>query len=289
MGTDASVATDLPGTELFCPECGYDLRGSTGERCPECGLAIDRAAAGAASRISWVHRGRIGWWRAFWRTVWAATVRPKVLAAEAARPVSLDDALAFRRAVVWVAWTPVAVPLAGWYAYVFSFDYAPSPHFDWLAAVFEIVAVGVALAAVWLWLFLASGVASYLFHPRYLSVERQNRAVALSYYACAPFAWTPVVILTVLIAIGIVVGAEIDEPIVAAPFVLVAAGAIGAQGLALDQAPMVMLARSTQCGLGRKVLLCVGLPLAWGVLLGVVVGGLVGSWLLVASVVLTLR
>jgi len=38
-----------------------------------------------------------------------------------------------------------------------------------------------------------TGAASYLFHPRHLPVAEQNRAVALSYYACGPLAmvtWT---------------------------------------------------------------------------------------------------
>ena len=38
-----------------------------------------------------------------------------------------------------------------------------------------------------------TGLPSYLFHPRHLSVEAQNRAIAMSYYTCAPLAfvsWT---------------------------------------------------------------------------------------------------
>src|SRR5262249_19194157 len=36
------------------------------------------------------------------------------------------------------------------------------------------------------------------FHPRGIDTERQDRAVALSYYACAPlaFAFTPAIVLT---------------------------------------------------------------------------------------------
>src|SRR6185312_6595827 len=33
------------------------------------------------------------------------------------------------------------------------------------------------------------GAASYFFHPREMSAARQNRAIAISYYAGAPFAW----------------------------------------------------------------------------------------------------
>ncbi|HNQ24134.1 MAG TPA: hypothetical protein PKK06_13690 [Phycisphaerae bacterium] len=37
---------DLPPTDspdLFCPRCGYDLRGIPARRCPECGFGYDRA------------------------------------------------------------------------------------------------------------------------------------------------------------------------------------------------------------------------------------------------------
>jgi hypothetical protein len=41
-------------------------------------------------------------------------------------------------------------------------------------------------AGLWLSLFFATGLHTYWLHPRHLSVERQNRAVALGYYACGP-------------------------------------------------------------------------------------------------------
>src|SRR5205823_2812668 len=44
------------------------------------------------------------------------------------------------------------------------------------------------LIGLLLFFILLTGVGSYFFHPRRLAVLRQNRAVALSYYACAPLA-----------------------------------------------------------------------------------------------------
>lgn len=81
--------------ELFCPACGYSLRGLTRGRCPECGLDLGPVRA-AGSQMPWVHRRQIGWLRAFWRTVWFVTFRHKRIAAEIARPVSYRDAQLFR-------------------------------------------------------------------------------------------------------------------------------------------------------------------------------------------------
>src|SRR5438105_2936585 len=35
---------DEPPVEVFCPECGYDLRGIPEGACPECGFRYDRKA-----------------------------------------------------------------------------------------------------------------------------------------------------------------------------------------------------------------------------------------------------
>ena len=72
--TDATVDTAADAGRA-CPACGYDLRGSTSDRCPECGV---RPAA--ASAVPWAHRRRLGVLTALARTVWLATVRPGRLA-----------------------------------------------------------------------------------------------------------------------------------------------------------------------------------------------------------------
>lgn len=37
-------SADDPAVAIYCPECGYDLRGQVIDRCPECGFMYDRPA-----------------------------------------------------------------------------------------------------------------------------------------------------------------------------------------------------------------------------------------------------
>lgn len=82
----------------LCPACGYDLRGSTGGRCSECGLDID-AAELSRSGIPWAYRRELGRVRAFLKTVWEITFDANRLRHEAAKPQSAHDAAVFR---LWV-------------------------------------------------------------------------------------------------------------------------------------------------------------------------------------------
>src|ERR1700733_5071856 len=108
------MSTDLEKSEEFhCPGCGYNLFAIESEKCPECGLSIDRTAAGA-SQLAWTHRRSIGRIRAFFKTVELAALRPKKLAEELNRPVSYADANLFRHFCVLLAWIPfTATAVAG--------------------------------------------------------------------------------------------------------------------------------------------------------------------------------
>src|SRR5687768_10793324 len=68
---DASLV-HAPAGDLLCPACGYDLRGTTGGRCSECGLEIDPAAL-ARSGVPWAYRKEMGRVRAFLKTAWLVT------------------------------------------------------------------------------------------------------------------------------------------------------------------------------------------------------------------------
>lgn len=183
--------------ELYCPECGYDLRAMTEERCPECGLAVDRETI-AKSQIPWTHRAQIGRVSAFIRTVWFVFSKPQVLARQSAKSVSYEDAQKFRWMVVLAGFIPLAAAalIARWLTPTSAFVILPA--IGWpvtpVSAWFDVLTCFMAGIAFWaipsiaIFLFLAAitGIPSFFFHPRDLPVVRQNRAIALSYYCCAP-------------------------------------------------------------------------------------------------------
>ena len=53
---------------------------------------------------------------------------------------------------------------------------------------------------LFLFLTFATGLPSYFCHPRALPIERQNRAIALSYFASAPLALMPFIVASMLVA-----------------------------------------------------------------------------------------
>jgi hypothetical protein len=184
---------DATEADLFCPQCLYNLRGIASERCPECGTVIEHSLD---SRIPWVHRRTIGRWRAYWRTVFLAMFRPQRLAVEICRPVSYRDAVRFRWVTIVIAFPPWGA-LATWAGLgaedqirrslgPWGFAAVPGLVPDLLLPFYAGVMVpGVAPLAVLLFFIALSGVATYFFHPKSISITQQNRAVALSNYACA--------------------------------------------------------------------------------------------------------
>jgi hypothetical protein len=96
------LTDDAEHNALYCPECGYDVRFTSAERCPECGVSFTRSEL-AKSRIPWVHRARIGRFKAFVQTLLFGIGVPSRLAAEVTHPVSWRDANRFRWCVVLTA------------------------------------------------------------------------------------------------------------------------------------------------------------------------------------------
>jgi hypothetical protein len=95
LNSSQPIAAPAADESLLCPQCGYDLRGITSDRCSECGLEIDRSDMNI-SAIPWAHRRQIGRLRAFVRTVWLITIDSKRIRHELARPQDAKDARRFR-------------------------------------------------------------------------------------------------------------------------------------------------------------------------------------------------
>ena len=182
--------------DLFCQSCGYNLRGLTGNRCPECGGSLDGVRS-LVPQIPWMYRKELGWWRAYWRTIRFVMFRQAQFCDEMARPVSFRDSQIFRWMTVAMCCLPVF--LAGIGFFIFG---ARSPTGNDLFNVFWVGSFGgVWHACVPLFFAAATGVPSYFFHPRGISIEQQNRAIALSYYACGPLVFLTVPVLTCAAAI----------------------------------------------------------------------------------------
>jgi len=194
VGAESAAVVELPPLPegIYCLDCGYDLRGSTSARCPECGFALELLRTGE-SQIPWAHRREMGRFRAYWKTVWLVMRWPKRFCSEIARPVSYRDSQRFRWLTVLHAFPPVLVAAIIWGLY------------DWLRGPGGGEPMWWVLGGLVVWSLLAlaglPGLASYFFQPRWLSVEQQNRALALSYYAWAPLAITPVALAPYIAAV----------------------------------------------------------------------------------------
>ncbi len=182
-GESAMGATFLD--DALCVDCGYSLRGLTSARCPECGADLERLRS-PESRIPWVQRRARGRFLAYWQTVFFFMFRSRWFRAEMVRAVSFRDAQRFRWTIVLQAWGAMlaallaaSVTAPGLLDHPISF-YGPA------AGVTFLIGVLVFLAGL-------TGLPSYFFHPRGFPVDLQNRAVALSYYTCAPLAIFPLI------------------------------------------------------------------------------------------------
>jgi hypothetical protein len=89
-----SASEPIERFETLCPQCGYDLRALQSDRCPECGLVVDRQAL-QNSAIAWAHRAELGRFRAFFKTHWQILRDAREIRFDAARPQSMSDARRF--------------------------------------------------------------------------------------------------------------------------------------------------------------------------------------------------
>ncbi len=311
---------------LFCPACGYDLRGIDSDRCPECGMAVERGTR-RVSRIPWVHRQQLGSWLAYRRTVSMVMLHPARFAAEVAAPVSFDDARRFARRTALVAWTSLAAGTLWLWLATMRLPVVPAPtdpagtRWRWSSTIFiprgdqgtplfvlaiprlevgkmlslgfalEVIVVLTAIVSLLLWMTFLCRCASYFFHPSGIATARQNRATALSYYACAPLAFTPMVLPFSWYAYWSAGIAQIWGPVwPAGNQVAVLAGYLlpGMLLLWYLVCALVLLRKTTGCGVGRMVAMALGLPGMW-IVLTAVAASLPAAALLLALIVLSVQ
>jgi hypothetical protein len=281
--------------DRFCIGCGYNLRGLSSERCPECGLRIDTAQG---SEIAWEARKEIGGLRAFWRTMMRGTFHVKRLAHAVAHPVDSGSAMGFRVIVSLLAALPVSVLfwiivhaekgtgfVSAWEPGVSSGPLMPAPFPSW----WEIPILWSAGATMWavlplgafITVFLGTGVLGYWLRAEGISHERRKRAVAASAYVSGPLA----MLIVPTVGIGMAWGMwdltdHFSQTICTGSLVFgcVSCGLI----LAIYEwnAIRMMTALSRDAGV-RKACAIVGLPLCWALAAGV---GLVGFPMLVGLV-----
>jgi hypothetical protein len=276
---------------LFCPHCQYNLRGTTCVRCPECGKPVDRSIL-TTSTIPWANRRTIGRFRAFWRTTSMGTFRLRELARNANAPLRLDDALAYRRTVMahllvllaaglGLSWASSdrSAAFGPWRFYMLSVSGAPSspPTSGPLPSLLAYYipppwSLLVVFAAAWLWLLMATGLHTLFYTPRRLSPDAQRRAVALSWYACAPqlLAWLalPCAIIATLVLVGLApAGGPASSRILLVLLLVLLLALVWALWLALVfcawWVPVRLLRPATQCRPRRTWSLALALPLLW--------------------------
>ena len=213
-GADDAGMVDVGDDMLLCPACGYDLRGSPGDRCSECGLVLDRATLDH-SNVPWAYRRTIGRVKAFLKTVWLVTLDAGALRHEDARRQSPRDAASFSCsvtvAVVGCALAVVGLISAenGFRAMALSDDDAPSVmgrtavagaeldmRLPWSAGLMLPGAPYAYAALCAVVLVAASG---SVFRTREMDGRRANAARAMGRYAVAPLVWLVPAVATFLV------------------------------------------------------------------------------------------
>lgn len=255
--------------DVFCEGCGYSLAGLTGNRCPECGNIFNPNELPFA-RVPWLHRKRLGRWRAYWKTVAMASFSPGKFARELCRPVriSVKDAQSFRRTTLWLATISIVVAVSA----------APLIAALWLAVprwwlmwrwwqvhalpTISLLLLNIAAAIAALQLFLRLMTDMPLFIWKGLPSLPPSQLAPVHHYACAPLAF---------VAIGAVIGAAlvfrliVAFPLAAneAPFVLGSCAVAVVFAIWLWVVALGMMKSSSGASSRRLVAMAIYLPIHW--------------------------
>jgi len=270
MSTRAPVEPDQfdPGGEipdaydLFCEKCGYSLAGLTGERCPECGERFDAKDLPFA-RVPWLHRRRLGMWKAYWRTVVMVAFGPRRFAAELCRPVrvSAADARRFRSTTIWLATISVGLAMIGGAGTAIGLQigrgFVIGPWFNpVIALVFGLLGL---IAAVILFHALLSLMTDMpLFIWKTLPSMKPTELAPVHHYASAPLAFIPVA--APIVGLGAYLAA-LGFPITTLFLLAVAAAAVLSAWLWI--VALALIRSASRAGPRRVLALALYLPFHW--------------------------
>jgi hypothetical protein len=243
--------------DVFCEGCGYSLVGIVADRCPECGRTYDPAGLPFA-RIPWLHRRRMGGWRAYWATVRMVLLHPVRFALELCRPVRISavDARLFRRVTLRVALLSMLFTMLA----IAGMQVGPMIRGQSLDPLI-VVGILIALSTVAFAVFLTLATDMPLFIWKGLPSRPPNELAPVHHYASAPLALMPLLAVVWLGAIAAVRFAPNEFIEFAAG--LTVAVAIGAIVLATWVVPLILMRSATGCAASRVVALAVYLPLHW--------------------------
>lgn len=242
--------------DVFCHACGYSLLGLVGDRCPECGAPFDPNELPYA-RVPWLHRRRIGTFKAYWQTVMQVVLRPSAFAEELCRPVriSADDARRFRVRTVYLAATSAALVAVAVFGVTGEWARA------WRRGPGEIAEIVIFVMTLWLasafFLRLATDMPVFIWQG--LPSRPPNELAPLHHYAAAPLALTPVVGLLSVI-VPLLAWMMSGPPELFYMAAVAAAGVLVAWGALSWATPLVLMRRATGCGPGRVLALALYLP-----------------------------
>jgi hypothetical protein len=249
-----------PEYDVFCEGCGYSLVGIVADRCPECGRTYDPNDLPFA-RVPWLHRRRIGRWRAYWATVRMILFHPRRFAHELCRPVRISaaDARLFRRVTLRIALLSMLATVLGVVGMVEAQSISQLSIEEAIAPVLMLTFFTLAFAV-----FLALATDMPLFIWKGLPSRPPNELAPVHHYAAAPLALTPLVAVVWIGAVAagrIVSGDEIE-------FLgeLAIAIALIALVLSVWVVPLVLMRSATGCRAARVIALAVYLPVHWALM-----------------------
>lgn len=291
-----AVALPPVAAGFYCPGCGYELQGLTGDRCPECGESIAELRA-PGPLIPWEQRAEIGRITAYTRTRRLIRHHSRLIWNAVAQDVDYRSARRFQLLSVTLATLPIAAIVMIAYGYgafdftrqaydFFQFAGGQTGPMGFEADLRELPAAGWPLAImiglIFLCLLAWTGLPSYFFHPRAVPIRQQNRAIALSYYAgSSAMMWLGT---TLAFFGGLLLLGGADE----APEVLMVVSAFVLLPILLTLYDLHGLARRLMpLSLGRRYAMLCLLPFLWLLSAGLILIGipalLAGIYIVAAS------